>query len=143
MNYEKHERWSELLVPDKITLVLRIRQNCSVKGLDESRNEVFTIEQPAFRRSRHLILSSFKKRSGKNLSNGMVVVMEDPRCMIAAVKIEDPRCMGLRNGVTIEIEDFRCKSLSNDMATEMEDPRCRGVAIEMEDPRCKSMFRSW
>jgi hypothetical protein len=57
----------------------------------------------------------------------MEAEMEDHRCRIAAVKTEDPRYGSLLRGVTIEIED----------------PRCRSLEIEVEDPRCKAMFMIW
>jgi len=74
---------------------------------------------------------------------GVVIEMDDPRCMVAAIETEDARCKSLLDGMVIEVEDFRCKSLHYSLTIEMEDPRCRRTASEMEDPRCRNLSRAW
>ena len=78
----------------------------------------------------------------KSLPKDVVIMMEDPRCKIAAVELDDTRCKGLIQGVAIEVEDPRCKSLSYRATKEMDDPRCASLAMKMDDPRCQSL-RNW
>lgn len=101
-----------------------------------------TFEQLSSCRSRQPDLSSLKRRSGaRACSEGAVIEMEDPRCIIVAMEMEDPRCKSLHHGMVHEMEDPRCESMRS-MAIGMEDPRCRIMAHVMEDPRCGSL-RMW
>jgi predicted metal-binding protein len=70
-----------------------------------------------------------------------VIVMDDPRCKVAAIEAEDARCKSLLSGMAIEVEDYRCESLHYSASMEMEDPRCRQSASEMDDPRCRYFSR--
>lgn len=77
------------------------------------------------------------------LPNNEVIEMDDPRCKIAAIGIDDSRCRGLLNGMIVEMEDLRCIGLHYRASNRMEDPRCGGTAHEMDDPRCRGLSRDW
>ena len=70
-----------------------------------------------------------------------VIVMDDPRCKVAAIETEDARCKSLLSGMATEVEDYRYESLRHSVSIEMEDPRCRQSASEMDDPRCRYFSR--
>jgi hypothetical protein len=74
--------------------------------------------------------------------DGMVIRMESPRCKIVAIEIDDPRRKGLLAGVTVEVEDLRCRNLHASQVIGLEDRRHDRVGIEMEDPRRKNL-RNW
>ena len=114
-----------------------------LSNLDESQDEVRTIEQTASRRPRHPDSAWI---GCKSLPKDLEIEMEDSRCYFVAIEIEDPRCKGLCGGLAIEMDDPRCKSMLSGTAMEMEDPRCksmlRSAAMVMEDPRCQNL-RNW
>jgi hypothetical protein len=72
----------------------------------------------------------------------MVTAMQNSRCRVVAAEAVDAPKKELLTGVSIEMEDLRCKGLNPKAAIEFTDGRCHWVGVEMEDPRCRNL-RNW
>ena len=69
--------------------------------------------------------------------------MDEDRCKMVATEMEDSRCSNPLSGGLNRLEDPRYYGLRDRMTIDVEDCRCNSVGIQMEDPRCAGLQSKW